>query len=64
MNINLRLLTEQANGLGQLLYKEYGQPSKDNPRPDWAEGLMNMLCSMEHTLHASDTITIMKTNEE
>jgi hypothetical protein len=64
MNIDLKLLTEQANGLGQLLFKEFGQPSTDNPRPEWADGLMNLLCHMEHVLHSSSTITLIKTKEE
>lgn len=64
MNINLKQLTEQANELGHLLFEKYGEPSTDNPRPDWAEGLMNLLCHMEHALTASDEITLTKTTEE
>lgn len=64
MNINLELLTEQANELGQLLFEKYGEPSTDNPRPDWANGLMNLLCCMEHSLTASKEITLTRTSEK
>ena len=62
MKINLELLTDQANGFGQLLFAEYGE--KKQPLPEWAEGLMNLLCGMEHALHASNEITLTKTKEK
>lgn len=64
MNIDLKLFTEQTNELGHLLFDKYGEPSKDNPRPDWAEGLMNLLCAMEHSLTTSNEITLTNTNEK
>jgi hypothetical protein len=62
MKINLELLTNQANEFGQLLFAEYGE--KGQPLPDWAEGLMNLLCNMEHALFASQEITLTKTKEK
>jgi hypothetical protein len=62
MKINLELLTNQANGLGQLLFAEYGR--KEQPVPDWANGLMNLLCSMEHALTTSKEITLTKTKDK
>ena len=59
MNINLKILTDQANGLGQLLFATYGE----NKRPEWAEGLMNLLCNVEHALITSKEITLTKTSE-
>lgn len=61
MKVNLKLLTDQANELGKLLYEKYGS---QRPRPDWAEGLMNLLCSLENTLTVCDEVTIEKTEEE
>jgi hypothetical protein len=61
MKINLDLLTNQANGLGQLLFAEYGE--KNLPVPDWANGLMNLLCHMEHALTTSKEVTLTKTKE-
>lgn len=64
MNINLKLLTEQTDGLGLLLFENFGEPTSDNPRPDWAEGLTNLLCSIEHALFSSNEITLTRTNEK
>ncbi len=64
MKVKLKSLTEQANGLGQLLFEKYGKAEGSPELPEWAKGLMDLLCRMEHSLFVCDEIKLEKVKEQ